>query len=127
MMHFRQIAYLAYLKERLIPMATLRQRTTLSTASTIAGSGSVGGGATNNAPVWTTIPTITFFQGNAANVSVAAYATDPDGDPMTFTKNGVALPTGVTFDAAGKRFVYDGSAAASGTNGHILTADDGRP
>jgi hypothetical protein len=39
----------------------------------------------------------------------------------------VALPAGVTFDAASKRFVYDGVGAVGSTSGHVLTADDGRP
>ncbi len=42
-------------------------------------------------------------------------------------KNAAALPAGVTFDAAGKRFVYSGAGAAASTTGHVLTADDGKP
>jgi hypothetical protein len=39
----------------------------------------------------------------------------------------VALPVGVTFDAANKRFVYDGIGALGSTNNVVLTADDGKP
>jgi hypothetical protein len=60
-------------------------------------------------------------------VSIAAYASDPDGDALTITKNAAALPAGVTYDAAGKRFVYDGIGAVASTSGHVLTADDGKP
>jgi len=74
-----------------------------------------------------TVPTITFTQGVASSVSIAAYVTDPNGDPLTITKNAAALPAGVTFDAAGKRFVYSGAGAAASTTGHVLTADDGKP
>ncbi len=74
--------------------------------------------ASNLPPVW---------QGVASSVSIAAYASDPNGDALTITKNSVALPTGVTYDAAGKRFVYDGIGAVGSTGGHVLTADDGKP
>jgi len=81
----------------------------------------------NFPPTWQTVPTIAFAQGVASSVSVAAYATDTNGDPLAITKNAAALPPGVTYDAANKRFVYDGVGAVGGTSGHVLTADDGRP
>src|SRR2546426_3470478 len=62
----------------------------------------------NRAPVWQTVPTITFTQGVASSISIAGYVSDPDGDALTISMNGL-LPSGVTFDAAGKRFVYDGA------------------
>jgi len=83
--------------------------------------------ASNLPPVWQTVPTVSFTQGVASNVSIAAYASDPNGDALTITKNSVALPAGVTYDAAGKRFVYDGNGAVGSTGGHVLTADDGKP
>lgn len=99
-------------------------------ASAVEGNGSAGfdaaeAGTAKRTPTWTTVPTITFVQGQAATISVAGYATDEDDDPLTFSKNGVALPAGVTFDAANKRFVYDGIGPAGGTDNHVLTADDG--
>lgn len=84
-------------------------------------------GVVNLAPVWKTVPTITFVQGVASTVSIAAYATDPNGDALTITKNSVALPAGVTYDEANKRFVYDGTGTVGSAGGNVLTADDGRP
>jgi Putative Ig domain len=81
----------------------------------------------NLPPVWQTVPTITFTQGVAATISISAYVSDPNGDALTITKNSVALPPGITFDSANKRFVYDGVGASGLSSGNILTADDGRP
>lgn len=81
----------------------------------------------NSAPVWQGVPAITFVKGVASSVSIAAFVNDPNGDPLTITKNAVALPTGVTYDQANKRFVYDGIGDVGSTSGNILTADDGRP
>lgn len=72
-----------------------------------------------------TVPTISFVQGVPSEVSVAEYVSDPDGDALTLMLNDIELPGGVTFDAAGMRFVYDGSGPAAMTGGHVLTADDG--
>lgn len=80
----------------------------------------------NRAPVWQTVPTITFTQGIASNISIAGYVTDPDGDALTISMNGL-LPAGVTFDAPNKRFVYDGVGAVGAISGIVLTADDGKP
>ena len=80
----------------------------------------------NRAPVWQTVPTITFTQGVPSNISIAGYVSDPDGDALTISMNGL-LPSGVTFDAAGKRFVYDGVGTVATIGGIVLTADDGRP
>ena len=80
----------------------------------------------NLAPVWQTVPTVMFAQGLPSSVSIVPYVTDPDGDALTITKNAAALPAGVTFDSAGKRFIYDGIGVAVNTSGHVLTANDGR-
>ncbi|MCW5661979.1 MAG: hypothetical protein KIT60_30110 [Burkholderiaceae bacterium] len=87
------------------------------------GGGNGGGGDDNGSPVWSTVPTVTFTVGVPAVFSIAAFVTEPDGDPLTITHSG-SLPNGVTFDAANKRFVYDGSGVAQSTGGHVLTADD---
>jgi len=81
----------------------------------------------NRAPVWQTVPTITFTQGIASSISIAGYVTDPDGDALTISVNLAVLPAGVTFDAANKRFVYDGVGPVGSIGGVVLTADDGRP
>lgn len=84
----------------------------------------VGTTQSSGVPVWTTVPTISFTQGSASNISIGSYATDPNSLPLTITKNAVALPTGVTYDSANKRYVYDGAGAVASTSGHILTADN---
>ncbi|MGC2518194.1 MAG: hypothetical protein WA373_03695 [Burkholderiales bacterium] len=81
----------------------------------------------NLPPVWQGVPTITFTQGIASSVSIAAYVTDPNGDALTITLNSAALPPGVSYDAGNKRFVYDGFNSVGTTSGNVLTADDGRP
>lgn len=77
------------------------------------------------APIWTTVPTLSFVQGVPSELSVTEYVSDPDGDALTLMLNGVELPEGVTFDAAGMKFVYDGSGPIATSSGHVLTADDG--
>lgn len=79
----------------------------------------------NLPPVWALVPTISFTEGIAASFSIAAFVTDAENDQLTITKNLVALPAGVTYDAATKSFVYDGMAAIGATSGHVLTATEG--
>lgn len=90
-------------------------------------SGAFAIGITNLAPVWSSVPAITFVQGVASSISIAAYVTDPNGDPLTIAKNSIALPAGVTYDQLNQRFVYDGIGAVGSTGGNVLTADDGKP
>lgn len=86
-----------------------------------------GGPATNVAPVWVTIPTVQFTRGVASSFSLASFVSDANGDALTITMNAVTLPAGVTFDAAGKRLVYDGNGALASIGGVRMTANDGRP
>jgi hypothetical protein len=88
--------------------------------------GAADGPSANRAPIWTTVPPLTFIQGIASSISIAAYVTDPDGDALSVMLDDTPLPPGVTYDAAGLRFVYDGIGAIASTEGHVLTADDGR-
>ena len=81
----------------------------------------------NVAPVWVNIPTVQFTRGVASSFSIASFVSDPNGDTLTLTMNAVTLPAGVTFDAAGKRLVYDGIGATASVSGVQMTADDGRP
>lgn len=76
--------------------------------------------APNPAPVWSTIPTISFTEGVASSISIAGYVTD--NNALAISKNAVALPAGVKFDAATKSFIYDGIGRVSATEGHVLTA-----
>lgn len=81
----------------------------------------------NLPPVWQLVPTITFTHGIPATISIAAYVTDPNGDPLTITRNLAPLPPGVTYDAGSKSFIYDGVGSVGTGSGSVLTADDGRP
>jgi hypothetical protein len=81
----------------------------------------------NLPPTWLTVPTITFTQGVRATFSIAGYVSDPNGDPLSITKNSAVLPPGVTYDIPSKSFIYDGVGAPASTSGHILTANDGKP
>jgi len=81
----------------------------------------------NVAPVWATIPTVAFTQGVASSFSLESFVSDANGDPLAITMNAVTLPAGITFDAVGKRLVYDGSGATASVGGVQITADDGRP
>lgn len=81
----------------------------------------------NQAPVWSSVPTVQFVAGVASTFSIAPYVTDPDGDDLTITLNDVPLPAGVTYDAVARELVYDGSGPVAMTTGHVLTADDGQP
>jgi hypothetical protein len=80
----------------------------------------------NLPPQWQGVPTITFTQGLAATISIAAFVTDPNGNPLTVTLNSPVLPPGVTYDAGNKRFVYDGVGSVGTGSGNVLTADDGQ-
>ena len=109
-----------------------------TTTATLALVGCGGGGASgsdsappatpgaNLPPAWSTVPNVMFAQGVASSVSIGAYVTDPNSDALTITKNSAALPPGVTFDSASKRFVYDGVGVVGSTPGVVLTADDGK-
>jgi len=92
---------------------------TSSTAFTVA--------IANSPPAWQQVPTITFTQGIPTTISIAAYVTDPNGDPLTITRNSAPLPPGVTYDAASMSFIYDGVGTVGTGSGSVLTADDGRP
>jgi hypothetical protein len=90
-------------------------------------SGGQGPSSANLPPVWQPMSAVSFTQGVAASFSITPFLSDPNSDPLTITKNAVALPAGVTFDAANKRFVYDGIGGLGSASGVVLTADDGRP
>jgi len=81
----------------------------------------------NQAPAWAPVPSLVFAQGIASSISIADYVTDADGDALTISTNAVTLPVGVTYDAANKRFIYDGSGPIGSSSGIVLTADDGKP
>lgn len=96
-------------------------------ASAAPAPGPAPGPTTNVAPVWVNIPTVAFTQGVASSFSLASFVSDANGDALTITMNAVTLPAGVTFDAAGKRLVYNGIGAVASVGGVRMTANDGRP
>jgi hypothetical protein len=117
--------------------AFLRALSATTAALVAGGCGGGGGGdetippgaaepASNVAPVWVNIPTVTFTRGIASSFSLESFATDANGDALAITMNAVVLPAGVTFDGAGKRLVYDGIGAVASASGLQMTADDGR-
>jgi len=74
------------------------------------------------APVWLSIPTISFTQGTPSSFSVADYITATNSAALILTLNTMPLPAGVTFSAANRTFDYDGRGAVAATDGHVLTA-----
>lgn len=81
----------------------------------------------NRAPVWSTIPAQTTTAGTPLTFSVGPYASDPDGDPMTFGRTGGAAdtaPAGVTVSSAGVLSVPANTAPGSYTV--EVYADDGQ-
>jgi hypothetical protein len=101
----------------------------VANGSTAPGPGPGPIGGTNLPPVWQTVPTITFTQGVASSVSIGGYVSDPNGNALTVTlqAGGPALPTGVTYDPVGMRFIYNGGGTVGSTSGYVLSADDGQP
>lgn len=58
-------------------------------------------------PVWQTLPVIEFVQGVGGRFPLAQFASDPDGDPLTFTHESGSLPAGVTYDPEDSALVCD--------------------
>ena len=81
----------------------------------------------NHAPAWSPIPDLVFAVGIASSISIADYVSDADGDALTVSLSAGNLPTGVTYDPASKRLVYNGSGPLGSSAGVVLTADDGKP
>jgi hypothetical protein len=74
---------------------------------------------------WDTVPTLTFTQGVASSISVAQWLSGASGAAVAISLNSVALPAGVTFNAANLSFDYDGVGAVASTAGHVLMASVG--
>lgn len=78
--------------------------------------------ALNKAPVWITVPDVSFKQGTASSFDLTPFVTDPQGAPMTLSLATGTLPAGVTIQ--GMALVYDGTGGPA-TDIVTITADDG--
>ena len=76
----------------------------------------------NQAPVWASIPTQTAQAGST--VALSSYASDPNGDSLTFQRVGGTAPAGVTIDPASALITIPAGTAA-GTYTCIVRASDG--
>lgn len=82
----------------------------------------------NRAPAWGSVPTITIQRGQS--ISLLAYASDPDGNPMTFAVAAASPTTQAALSALGLTLSSAGvlTAAADATLGQtgnvIVAADD---
>jgi hypothetical protein len=88
--------------------------------------------STNYAPIWILSPQLNFIIGTATSVYVAGTDVyDPDGNALTITYVGSALPTGVTFvqGAIGTaRYVYNGAGSVTSfANAQLRATDNGVP
>lgn len=75
-------------------------------------------------PIIQPIPTLSFTFGRAQSISLMAFCSDPDGDPLTLTLSGT-LPAGIGFDS--KSLNYDGIGAVASALVNQLFASDGKP
>ena len=72
------------------------------------------------APVWTTIPNQSWTVGVPVSLNLAAYCSDPDGNPLLFSLDR-PLPPGVTLNGA----IISGTPTASfAAASFVATADD---
>ena len=77
--------------------------------------------AVNQAPAWQTAASIGSFALNAS-ISATLTATDPDGDPITYSVVTSGLPSGVSLSGN----TLSGSSAVAGSYGVTVRASDGR-
>ncbi len=85
------------------------------------------GAVANRAPVASNIPDQTIAAGTTG-ASLASYFTDPDGDAMTFGRQGGTAPAGVTITSSGVPVVDTSVAPSPAGVPYTVTmyADDGR-
>lgn len=82
-----------------------------------------GGVQPNREPEWSA-PSSPLNVAPGAVISVAPYASDPDGDALTFARVGGTAPAGITVQPDGTIVVAAGVAAGDYTV--VIDADDGR-
>lgn len=86
----------------------------------------------NASPVWQSSPSIDFVEGVPATVSIRAFVTDPDSDPLVISLNSGALPPGMTWNPNTATLAYDGRPLGARENapvqvsGLTFVADDQR-
>lgn len=96
---------------------------TMSRAHPVARGKAAANTGLNNAPVWTTVPTVTFTRGVTVAEDLTPYVTDPDvGQTVTISLLSGSLPSGVTL--SGNAYNYNGTAAGATATGIILRATD---
>jgi hypothetical protein len=81
----------------------------------------------NDPPVWhNDPPEVVCVEGTASSKSlVPDDVSDPDGDTLTLTNEGAALPTGVTLDDANDEVDCATNTTVGTTSGIVFGADDG--
>lgn len=82
-----------------MPITLQAQNFTINALAGILDSRNPTGVVVNRPPQWVAIPDQTFAPG--VSFSIAPYASDPDGDALTFARNGGTAPAGVTVSANG--------------------------
>ena len=83
--------------------------------------GTTSAGAANQAPVWSSVPTIDINAGSTVDIS--GYASDPDGDQLVFSKVSSTNPPTMTMSATGVMSI--GAATPAGAQSMVVKADDG--
>ncbi len=83
--------------------------------------GTTSAGAANQAPVWTTVPTLSIQAGSSVDIS--GYCSDPEGDQLVFSKVSSTYPPGMTMSPDG--VLTCTSAVPAGAQSMVVKADDG--
>jgi hypothetical protein len=105
------------------PITSITHSGTVLESLTIADLQSYPAAGGNHAPEFGAISDITFYIGIPDTYDLTV--TDADGDTLTLTSIGTALPSGVTLDSANQRLVWSGSGTEATTTNHQIRADDG--
>jgi hypothetical protein len=107
-----------------VPITLVAQNLTINGVSGILDSRNPTGVLANREPVWTPPGSaLQIFQGSVT--SIAPYASDPDGDALTFARVGGTAPAGLTVLSNGNIVVA--TDVPPGTYTVLVDADDGRP
>ncbi len=80
-----------------------------------------GGSGSNQAPIWSQIPTQSVAVGQTVQFTV--FASDPNGDALTYSS--FNLPSGSSFNTATKAFYWTPSSSQTGTYNVTFRVSDG--